>query len=491
MPAPQVINKSASPRWRHQADEYRSGRDKRSRALIWPMRSGKSRACIDTACYQHKQKKVEGVIVIAPNGVHLNWAYREVPTWGWTNIAHCAFSWETQKRGFPEKEREWDAFIEHRGLKWFCINMDALARPDCKRAINRFITRCHHNFGLIVSEAHHFGRPSSKRTHKARSLSYHAAFVRTETGTPILTGPLRAFSQYELLAPGALGFRAYTPFEKYFAEMVPMGAPGMRTRKKVAKYLNLDELTARIAKWSNLVLRGDLKDMPELIPTERPVVMNDAQRKAYIQMVAVHLAEVEDGEVAAKDAGPRMMKLQQILMGYIMDTQAKRILTVDEDAPIYDAIIEQINGTLPGKALVWCRYREDCRRLAAKLKRYKMPSLAYWGDYSAAEREKNRAMYLDPLDDRTMIGTPDCGGEGLDFSTGDAVIFGSIPPNARMIEQASERATVKGGKSVAVVRMRHYGTVDDRMWEIVDGNKSLADTVTGSGLRKLLLATDV
>ena len=60
-----------------------------------------------------------------------------------------------------------------------------------------------------------------------------------------------------------------------------------------------------------------------------------------------------------------------------------------------------------------------------------------------------------------------------------------------MMAQAEERATVKGGKSVAVVRVRHYGTVDDRIWEIIDGNISLADAVTGHGLRKMLEATDV
>jgi hypothetical protein len=59
-----------------------------------------------------------------------------------------------------------------------------------------------------------------------------------------------------------------------------------------------------------------------------------------------------------------------------------------------------------------------------------------------------------------------------------------------MIAQAEERATVKGGKSVSIVRIRHYGTVDDRLWDIVDGNRSLADTITGQGLRDLLMKTD-
>ena len=110
--------------------------------------------------------------------------------------------------------------------------------------------------------------------------------------------------------------------------------------------------------------------------------------------------------------------------------------------------------------------------------------LEYWGDFSTTVREANRAKFLRADDDSVMIGTPDCGGEGLDFSAADAVIFMSANPNARMMAQAEERATVKGGKSVTIVRVRNYGTVDDRLWAIVDGNISLADTVTGPGLRK-------
>ena len=276
---------------------------------------------------------------------------------------------------------------------------------------------------LIVSEAHHFGHPSAKRTFKARSLSYHANVVRTESGTPILTGPRRAFSQYELLAPGALGYGTLKAFDKHFVVFEPVGKPGFRQRQRVKGYLNLGELTEEISKWSSLVLREELGDMPELIRTERPVVMGEKQRAVYLQMVSDHLAEVEDTRIAVKDGGPRMMKLQQILSGFIMDTKTKTIRTIDPDAPIYDAVIEEIEGTLPGKALVWCRYKEECRRLAAKLRKRGDHVLEYWGDFSTTVREANRAKFLRSDDNSVMIGTPDCGGEGLDFSAADAVIF--------------------------------------------------------------------
>lgn len=483
-----VVNKSSFPRWAHQQKEYDQNADKRSRAMIWPMRSGKSRGCIDVGCRQYKTHKVEGIIVIAPSGVHLNWARNEIPTWGWTNIKHRAFAWETTRRN--EKTSEWASFLRHPGLKWMCINMEALMRADCTLAIQQFIKACHRKFGVIISEAHHFGRPGAKRTFKARNLTYHANFVRTETGTPILTGPLRAFSQYEMLAKGALGFRTFEDFRDNYAVMITIGA-GPKARQKVDKYINLDELTRNIARWTSLVMRSDLGDMPELIRTERPVVMGEKQRKAYLQMVRAHLAEVGDDEVTAPDAGPRMMKLQQILSGYIADTETGRILEIDPDAPIYDATIDEVLGTFPGKALVWCRYKEECRRLTKKMRAQGLSVLEYWGDFSMQQREANRMKFLTPGNADHMVGTADCGGEGLDFSAADAVIFMSGNPNARLMTQAEERATVKGGKSVSVVRVRHYGTVCDRVWDIVDGNVSLADTITGRGLRRMLEETEI
>lgn len=455
------------------------------------MRSGKSRGCIDPACKQYKTKRIEGVIVIAPSGVHLNWARNEIPTWGWSSINHKTFTWETPKRFFPEKTSAWQSLLRHPGMKWMCINMEALMRDDCTKAINQFIRACHGRFGVIISEVHHFGRPNAKRTFKARSLTANANMVRVESGTPILTSPLRAFSIYEMLGMGTLGFPIYSDFKEQYAVEVPMGRPGPRARLKVEKYINLDELTSKIAPWTSLVLRSELGDMPDLIRTERPVVMSDPQRAAYLQMVALHLAQVEDTEIPAPDAGARMTKLQQILSGFIADTETKRILQIDPDAPIFDATIEQVQGTFPGKAIVWCRFKEECRRLTAKLRKEGMPVLEYWGDFSMGQREINRATFLKSGDDSTIVGTADCGGEGLDFSAADAVIFHSGNPNARLMAQAEERATVKGGSNVASVRIRNYGTVCDRIWDIVDGNIRIADAVTGRGLRAMLEATDV
>jgi len=475
--------------WHHQAHEFKIGKDKRSRALIWPMRSGKSRACLKKAEYNYKLNRIEGVVIVAPNGVHINWVHTEIPKW--ITVEHEAVAWSTPLRGDPDRIAAFNEMCEFRGLKFFAVNMEALKHLDNRRDVRKFIMSCHRKFMLIVSEAHHFGRAGAKRTYFARSLAKNAAFVQTETGTPILTGPLHAFSQYELISEGALGFTDYTSFKKHYAEFEP-SRPGSRHKyEKVARYINLDELRSRIARWTSVVLREDIHDMPALVRTERPVVMSDACRRQYLDMVARFTAEIGDDVLKVPDAGPRMMKLQQILHGYVLDTTANKILSIDDEAPIYDALMDEIEGTLPGKVLVWCRYREDIKRVMRRLNSRGWKFLEYHGGYSQIEREKNRRRFL--IDEKIdgIVGTPDTGGEGLDFSAADAEIFFSIPPNARMISQAEERATVKGGKSVSIVRLRHYGTVDDRMWQIVDGNVTLADTITGRGLRDLLMNTDI
>lgn len=483
-----VVNKADFPRWDHQEQEFKQHCDDRSRMFIWPMRSGKSRGCIDVACRQFEAHKIEGAILIAPNGVHMNWARNEIPTWGWPTLEHRTFTWESSR--MRQLMPEWHDFKRCDAMKWLCINMEALQRDDNKAALNKFIVSCHGKFILLISEAHHFGGVNVIRARRARRLARHADFVRIETGTPVLTGPLRAWSQFEILRPGALA-DSYDEFESEYALMVPMGKPGFRTRMKVEGYRNLPDLTRKMSKWTSLVMRADLHDMPDLIKTERPVVLSDKQHKVYLELVQEFMTEVEDTPVRVKDAGPRMQKLQQILGGYVIDSKTSQVLTIDANAPVYDATIDEIEGTLPGKSLVWCRFREDCRRLKAKLLARDMPVLEYWGDFTQAQREANRARYLDPNDHSTMIGTMDCGGEGLDFSAADAVIIHSVPPNALMVTQAQERATIKGGKPVAIVKVRHYGTVDDRMWEIVNGNIALADAVSGTGLRRMLEATAI
>jgi hypothetical protein len=495
--------------WAHQKKEFDEHKDDRFRALLWAMRTGKSRAVIDKAEYQFAQGNIEGVILLAPNGIHINYCLNELPRWSWPeNGQHMAFAWQTPKRA------DWDAIAglkalnEHTGgLKWLAVNMEAFgavseANSSILRAVNEFKKSCHKKFMLVISEAHHFGHAGTKRTRLARQLGHMAKFVTIETGTPILNSPLRAYSMYKIgddlaFGPEFVGNK-YEKFAQYYAEFEverikennPTFKRHSRAYKKIARYKNLDVLRDKISKYSSVVLRKDVGDMPELLETSRLIVMSEKQRRAYLEMVSRHLVEIENmPTVAAPDAGARVMKLQQILNGYVkLDTE---IITIDEDAPIYQAMIEEVYGTLPGKTIIWCRYREDIRRVLSKLRSYWFKPLEFHGGVPTDKREGIRLAFQNDPKYNPLVGQPGAGGEGRDFSAADTIMFFSSTPDATQYVQAKERGTQIAGHSVSVVRMRTIGTVDDRNYEIIDGKISLADTVSGTGLRDLLMKTDI
>lgn len=239
--------------------------------------------------------------------------------------------------------------------------------------------------------------------------------------------------------------------------------------------------------------------MPALLQTERPVVMSEKQRREYLKMVSHHLVEIErHTTITKKDGGARVQTLHQIIMGYMLDP-AGAIVPIDDEKhhaletlyPVYEALLEQVGGTLPGKSIVWCRFREDVRRALKVLRAHGYECLEYHGGVPAEEREPTRLEFQNNPKKLVIVGTLGTGGEGLDFSAADAVIFLSVTPNTVQVKQGEERATMVGGKSVSVVRITVPGTVVDRLWNIIDGNVSLADTVSGRGLRDLLRETDI
>lgn len=494
-----MTTRSVDEAWSHQAKEFDQHRDSKTRALIWTMRSGKSKAVIDKAEYQFAKGNIEGVVVLAPNGIHLNWILNEIPRWSWPINEYMAFGWETPKRADWDRIEGLRAFeAYHDGIRYLTVNMEALSHADCVKAIRRFRASCHNKIMLVISEAHHFGAAGAKRTRYALNLARVAKFITVETGTPILNSPLRAYSIYKILDDLALGpefaGQTYEKFARHYAEWeTDPKASQFQVRKrayrKVKKYKNLDELREKMAQWSSVVTREDIEGMPELLRTERIVVMSELQRRAYLEMVSRHLVEIEDQMVTAKDGGARVQKLQQILNGYVKN--GDEIIEIDPNAPIYDALVEEIDGTLPENSIVWCRYREDIRRVCARLKKEGIRYLEFHGGVPTGDREGVRLEFQNSDQPIVLVGQPGAGGEGRDFSRAHAIIFFSSTPNAIHVRQGEDRGTEIWGHPVTIVRIRTPGTVDDRNWQLVDGKTTVADDLSGRGLRDLLMRTNV
>jgi Mesyanzhinovviridae DNA helicase len=489
-----------TPQWKHQATEFEACKDLDARALLWSMRTGKSKQVVDTACYRHEVRgDVEGVLVLAPNGVHLNWTRNEVPKHSWGESVAVPWSSAKSVRGSRETRDDFDRSVarllyapRRDGLKWLTVNSEALILPRVQKLIKEFRASIDGRGLLVVDECQDFRRPGARRTFLARGLRPYWPVRRILSGTAVLNSPLHAFSEYEILEKGALGYDRFEDFKRRYAVFMRQRLRSTgRGYLRLDHYKNLEELRARMGEFSSVVLREDVEDMPTLLTIERPVVMSDAQVLAYREMVERLILDIDGGRVTATEGGKRFMKLHQLVGGFVIDDHGD-VVSVDDSPPILDALVEQVEGTLPGKCVVWCRFREDIRRVCARLRSLGYDVVEFHGGVRDSLREEGLARFLgDERSADVLVGQPQAGGVGRDMSAADAIIWYSSVPDAIYTNQAMERATAVGGKTVAVITLSTPGTVHDDIAASNAGKFALADTVAGRGLRDLLAKTSV
>ncbi len=476
--------------WDHQRKEYEYSLDMKARAWLWGMRCGKTKPALDQMSNLYLTAGLNGGLVLAPNGIHYNWSKREFPKHMWDGINTVAFPWISslsRKKGYAEKQ---DLFLNHKGFKLLTVNYEALRIERVQKFIKKFLKICDGRVYFVADESHHLGRPSSRQSSLAKGLAKRCEFQRIMSGTAILNSPLQAYSQYNILEPGALGFTRYSDFKAQYAIYRLQRLKSGKMYPALDKYINLEDLREKLSKWSSVVLREDIDDMPDLVMSERPCMLSEKQISAYLQMVDYTIKMDCGTEVSAKEAAGRLSKLQQILGGFVYDVKGA-VVNIDSNPPRLDAVAEEALGTLPGKFIVWCRFTEDIRRVTKRLRNEGLNIVEFHGKISDGQKEDSLDRFQnDPLVNG-VVGQPQSGGEGRDFSKAVAIINYSHSHNAITRNQSIERGTEKGGGSVAVVDLYSPGTIEESILACLEKKESIFNMVAGTGLQEILQATNI
>ncbi len=478
--------------FKHQQDEWDRHRDDDARALLWQMRTGKTKATLDLACYRRQKGDIDAMLVIAPNGVHVNWIRRQLPIHMWNTIPYVAHAWQASEAHKPAHAASLEKVLACRGqaLAVLAVNSESIIHDKPAKIIGKFLRAHKGRVLLVVDESHDFRSPGSKRTKRARSLKRYCKVRRILTGTAVSNSPLAAYSQFELLQEEALGFKKFSEFESHFAYYVQEHTKGGRSYEKLDHYRNLDDLQERMSRWSSVVLREDVDDMPDLLMDERTVLLAEAQMNAYRTLLKEMILELEDGgEVEAIDGGARMIKLQQMLGGFVVDVDGNvRELVSDEDNPRVQAMLDEVRSS-DSKVIVWCKYREDIRRVVRSLVAEGISCVEYHGGiHSQTKRQQAIDDFNGNPKVRVFVGQPKAGGQGLDLSAADLILWYSHTFDLIERDQANERATQIGGKTVTIKDFVTPGTVDEYILANLTNKRSVSESLAGKGLRDRLLA---
>ena len=497
-----------TPPFDHQIEEFERHVGKKGRALLWTMRTGKSKMIIDTACQLYVNGgdvgKIDGVLIFAPNGVHANWLERELPIHCWKGIANETIVWRSTVAGAKGGNRlskaaaaEWTtrqaAWWEHLktirkspALFWMSINTESMTRDDVRKAVARFLKW--RRVLIVFDESDDFGTPGSIRTKMARAIAKRALYKRDLSGTSLTGSPLAAFSQFELLQEGALGYTKYSDFENRYAEFEQARGAGGRQYPRLVCFRNTEELRERIARLSSVVTRDDVKGIPALVPEVRPIELSPEQQAAYEELHESYLIHIDDEEVSMGERMIRLLKLQQICSGFVID-EHKRTHIIPGRNPRLEAISREAY-LCPGKLIIWCQFQKDIDLVEAQLLADGHKVVGYHGRVPDDVKPKNLTKFRDEKEVKAIIGHIQSGGRGLDMSVAHMIVNYSHTFKARLRAQAEERATKIGGKNIHVVDFvapgpDHY--IRAKILERVD----IAEAIAGTGLRDFLKSIEL
>ena len=482
----------------HQQRIWEVSRDLESYGIFAEMGTGKTLISIATAAWLYEKGEVDGVLVVAPNGVHRNWMEDEIPI-------HADYSicdpdgmhyYESKKANTQQHKQILERVIAHDGLAWLAISYDAFITDKGKKAVWAFLR--HRKCLYVLDESTYIKTPGAKRTKSIVASAQYAPYRRILTGTPVTNGPFDVYSQIQFLDStfwkkrGLGNFYAFKNTFGIFKDLevrVPGqikddGTPKTRLVQQVVDYKNLEYLHALIKPISVRVLKTDVLNLPDKVYQKRYFEMSPQQKLLYERLRQSIYAEFKGGEINIAMAIVKMLRLQQVTSGYLptYDANLDEDVVKDIDGP--NSRLEclmDVCDEVSGQALIFARFRRDIELIKERLGK---DCVTYDGSTSDDDRATAKTRFQ-AGDVKYFVANPAAAGRGITLHAARTVIYYTNSFNLEQRLQSEDRAHRIGQEhKVNIVDIIAPGTVDDKIVKNLRDKVSIASTITGDGWKQ-------
>ncbi|MFH9859529.1 SNF2-related protein [Streptomyces sp. NPDC017202] len=342
-------------------------------------------------------------------------------------------------------------------------------------------------WGLVVAdEAQHVKNPFSATAKALRTIPAPARVALT--GTPVENNLSELWALLDWTTPGLLG--PLKAFRARHARAVENGED--------------EEAVERLARLVRPFLLRRKKSDPGIVPelppkteTDHPVPLTREQAALYEAVVreSLHVIETADG------IARRGLVLK--LLGALKQICDHPALYLKEQAPATGdalaarsgklALLDELLDTLlaeDGSALVFTQYVGMARLITAHLAGRAVPVELLHGGTPVPERERMVDRFQDGATPVLVLSLK-AAGTGLNLTRAGHVVHFDRWWNPAVEEQATDRAYRIGQtQPVQVHRLITEGTVEDRIAEMLQAKRALADAILGSGESALTELTD-
>ncbi len=470
----------------HQQEVFERTRDLEAYALFWMMGTGKSRTTLDTAAWQYLEGRIDTLLVIAPKGVHRNWITDEVPAHLSPDVVYSHALWyEGSKAHSKVYQNTLSQAVGFDGLLIVAVNYDAVITKQGKAFCDQLMKR---RTLLVLDESPRIKNPTAKRTKAVLKLGEKAISRRILTGTPITNGPFDAYSQIDFL-DGMFWSRrhlgSYFAFKNHFGIFETQHLSNGRRFQARVGFKNVDSLYDMLLPISDRKTKDEVLDLPPKVYSKIYVEMTKQQRKIYDEIRDNAIAFLESGEmVTAAIVIVEMLRLQQIVNGFVMTELDQTIVDIEGGNPRIDALIEALDDTAPQQSIVWARFQHDIDLIAKRLDKEKITYVRYDGRTSDKDRATAIADFRAGTA-RVFLANPAAAGEGLTLIEATVVIYYSNTFKLAERLQSEDRPHRIGQtKTVLYIDLVCPDTMDERIVKALRDKLNVASIITGDTFKE-------
>lgn len=473
-----VINYKLPP-FKHQADALEEGWDRTNFAYFMEMGTGKSKVLIDNAAALYLAGKIDAVILFAPKGVYMNWIDKELPTHWPEDIPMMSSFWSSAKA--DKMEAEYKALGSFKGLRWLCVNVEAVAYDRGYEFAGKFMFLHKNRILAAVDESTTIKNLSAKRTKKIIKLGTLASHRRILTGDPVPRAPTDLFSQCMFMSVRLLGYSSFYSFRNTYCTLKEMKLAGGRSFLTVTGYQRLEELKDSLKSFSFRVTKDECLDLPPKVYQSWDVELTKEQLKIYksVKEDAVALLNDAGSMVTAPLAITQLLRLHQITCGHVKTDDG---VEIDIPNNRLATLMEVLDGAT-GKVIIWATYRPDIKRIISALaEEYGKEALVhYYGDTSDDDRRLAINTFQNNPSTRFFVGNPSTGRYGITLTSSATVVYYSNSYDLEFRTQSEDRAHRIGQTALRVnyIDLVARGTVDEKIIKALRSKKQVSALING------------
>lgn len=330
--------------------------------------------------------------------------------------------------------------------------------------------------GVVLDEAQNIKNPEAKQSQAVRQLE--TRFRIALTGTPVENRLQELWSIMDFLNPGYLGPRNF--FQRRFG--IPIEKYGDTDSLKTLRSLVQPFILRRLKSDRNII-----QDLPEKQEMAVFCGLSAEQAEIYQKLVESSLAEIEESDGIQRRGMilALLVKLKQICNHPAQFLKEENLGSKNRSAKL-QRLEEMLEEAISegDRALIFTQFAEWGKLLKPYLEKQLGREVFFlYGSTTKNQREEMIDRFQnDPQGPRVMILSLKAGGTGLNLTRANHVFHFDRWWNPAVENQATDRVFRIGQtRNVQVHKFVCTGTLEEKIHDLIESKKALAEQVVGAG----------